>query len=180
MLVILTTVGSPRACGQALTRIIGPRHLTVNGDRASLTFTVTPSLQDCALQCEMPGLPPGWQHHDHHPSAKCTRAYTLACCLTGDCVRSTQAGMSIYVDHCAFGMCQAFLDNSDGILVANNSVQLGCSAASPTVARCSAASRVRSCGGAPLVSLCGRLIHTSFANAGGVGTPLTNRSGRAS
>ena len=78
------------------------------------------------------------------------------------------------------GMCQAFLDNSDGKLMANSSVQLGCSAAFPTVARCSAGSRVGAGGGAALVSLGGRLIHTSSANAGGVGTPLTNRSGCAS
>jgi hypothetical protein len=43
----------------------------------------------------------------------------------------------------ANGMCQAFWDNSDGKLVSNGCVQLGCSTAFPTVARCSAASRDR-------------------------------------
>jgi len=101
------------------------------------------------------------------------------------------------------GMCQALWDNSDGKLVSNGCVQLGCSTAFPTVARCSAASRdrcacssgtldpacapgsVRSGSGSAIgwepsaSSLWGRLIHTSCGNSGGVGSPRTKRSGWA-
>ena len=96
-----------------------------------------------------------------------------------------------------YGMCQALWDNSDEKSVSNGCVQLVCSTAFTTVARCSAGSRdrcacpsgtldpayasgsVRSGSGSAIgwepspSSLWGRLIHASCGSSGGVGSPRT-------